>query len=393
VKISDAQKELIKKSIILIVDDTPENLEILGIILSDAGFRISVATNGAQAIEVAKTKPPDLILLDVMMPGIDGYDACRKLKAEPVTAHIPIIFLTARSGGGEIVKGFEAGGVDYVIRPFNTSELLARVLTHIELKQSREKILMQNLELLEMNERLAASDENQRLLNAMKDKFFSILAHDLMNPLNTFLQITDLIAIRRPDLDEAKKKEFLMALHKGASNLCELLENILTWARSHTGHFNYSPSEKALKSTLDKAISLFSPAAGQKNIDLRLELPDDCTAYFDEPMVSTIMRNLLSNAIKFTRPGGAVSVSVSSNGESRYVSVSDNGVGMTPSDLSKLFRIDLWHSTLGTGKEKGTGIGLILCREFVEKHGGRIWAESEIDRGSTFTFTLPGKPD
>lgn len=187
-RLSADQKEMISNSIILIVDDTPENLEILGIILNEAGFKISVATNGKQAIAVARAKPPDLILMDVMMPGIDGYETCEKLKADPLTAHIPVIFLTARSGGNEVIRGFEAGGLDYVIRPFNTSELLARVLTHIELKHSRERIIVQNHELKEMNERLSASEENQRLINAMKDKFFSILAHDLMNPLNTFLQ-------------------------------------------------------------------------------------------------------------------------------------------------------------------------------------------------------------
>lgn len=390
-KLSADQKKMISNSIILIVDDTPENLEILGIILSEAGFKISVATNGTQAIAVARIKPPDLILMDVMMPGIDGYETCEKLKADPLTAHIPVIFLTARSGGNEVIRGFEAGGLDYVIRPFNTSELLARVLTHIELKQSRERIIVQNHELMEMNERLSASEENQRLLNAMKDKFFSILAHDLMNPLNTFLQITNLITFRQPNLDEEKKKEFLMALHNGASNLCDLLENILTWARSHTGHVIYRPCIQDVAPTVKTASALFSPAASQKNITIRLELPDDCKAFFDEHMINTVLRNLISNAIKFTRDGGTVTVSIEDSGDFKQISVSDTGVGMTPTDLSKLFRMDIWHSTRGTDDEKGTGIGLILCREFVEKHGGRIWAESEHEKGSTFIFTIPGK--
>jgi len=391
-KLSADQKKMISNSIILIVDDTPENLEILGIILSEAGFKISVATNGTQAIAVARTKPPDLILMDVMMPGIDGYETCEKLKADPLTAHIPVIFLTARSGGNEVIRGFEAGGIDYVIRPFNTAELLARVLTHIELKQSKERIIVQNHELMEMNERLSASEENQRLLNAMKDKFFSILAHDLMNPLNTFLQITNLITVRQPNLDEEKKKEFLTALHNGASNLCGLLENILTWARSHTGHVIYKPCIQKVAPTVKTAAALFSPAASQKNITIRLELPDDCTAFFDEPMINTVLRNLISNAVKFTRDGGAITVSIEDSGDFRQISVSDTGVGMTPTDLSKLFRMDICHSTRGTDDEKGTGIGLILCREFVEKHGGRIWAESEHEKGSTFIFTIPGKP-
>ncbi|MGV8121553.1 MAG: response regulator [Candidatus Xenobiia bacterium LiM19] len=391
-KLSETQKEMISRSIVLIVDDTPENLEILGIILSEAGFKVSVATNGTQAIAVAKTKPPDLILMDVMMPGIDGFEACKKLKDDPLTAHIPVIFLTARAGGSEIVRGFEAGGLDYVIRPFNTSELLARVMTHIELKKSRERIIVQNHELMEMNERLSASEENQRLLNAMKDKFFSILAHDLMNPLNTFLQITDLIAIRHPKIDEEKKKELMMALHNGATNLCDLLQNILTWARSHTGHVIYKPCVQAVAPTVKKAAALFSPAANQKSITVRLELPDNCTAFFDEPMISTVLRNLISNAIKFTRPGGSVTVSVRDSGDFTQISVSDTGVGITQSDLSKLFRMDIWYSTRGTDDEKGTGIGLILCREFVEKHGGTIWAESEHEKGSTFSFTIPGNP-
>jgi two-component system, sensor histidine kinase and response regulator len=388
-ELSNIQKELAARSIILIVDDVPGNLEILGSLLSGAGFRISVATNGARAINVATTKPPDLILMDVSMPEMDGFEACRKLKANPATAEIPIIFLTAHSGENEIVQGFEAGGIDYVTKPFKAPELLARILTHLELKQSRERIVQQNRELLEMNERLARSEEELRILNSTKDKFFSILAHDLKNPVASFFQVTELMITDGDDLDEKTRKIFLKDLNKSASNLRDLLNNILTWARAQTGSIDFSPSRQHLSPIARWALSLLSMNAAQKNITIQMNIGDEVLAYVDQNMASTVFRNLLSNAIKFTPEGGTIVISAEERGDLLAVSISDTGMGITSSDLGKLFRIDVSHSTIGTGNEKGTGLGLILCREFVQKHGGEIVAHSEVRKGSTFTFTLP----
>jgi two-component system, sensor histidine kinase and response regulator len=386
---SAAQRELAGTSIVLIVDDVPRNLEILGSLLSDAGFEISVATSGMQAITAANAAPPALILMDVSMPEMDGYAACERLKANPLTAEIPVIFLTAHSGESEILRGFEAGGVDYVTKPFKTPELLARILTHLELNRSRERIMQQNHELKEMNEKLALSEESLRLANSMKDKFLSILAHDLRNPVSSFYQITDIILTGDYRLDEETKHNFLKLLHESASGLRDLLENLLTWARSQTGRIDFKPYQHHLAPAALESASLIAPNARQKSITIHSEIADDVMAYFDDNMVGTIFRNLISNAIKFTNEGGTITLSAENQGDFLAVSVSDTGIGLTVADLGKLFRIDVPHTSIGTGKEKGTGLGLILCREFAERHGGTIRAKSESKKGSVFTFTLP----
>jgi len=388
-ELSDIQKEIAGNSIILIVDDVPGNLEILGNLLSEAGFDISVASNGRQAIAVATAEPPALILMDVSMPEMDGYTACRRLKANSLTAGIPVIFLTAHSGESEIVKGFEAGGVDYVTKPFKTSELLARIMTHLELKNSRERIVDQNIELKEMNEKLARSEENLQIANNTKDKFFSILAHDLRNPISTFYQILDFIITSQKTLDEEEKSGFLRTLRDTASNIRDLLENLLSWARSQTGRIDFKPALQTLASLARETADLHFQGALQKNITIKVNIAADITAYFDTNMVSTILRNLISNAIKFTQGGGTVTVAAEEQGDFLAVTVTDTGIGMTARDLERLFRIDVHPSKIGTGKEKGTGLGLIICKEFVERHGGTIIAGSEPGKGSTFTFTLP----
>jgi two-component system, sensor histidine kinase and response regulator len=390
--VTAAQREIASKSIILIVDDVPGNLEILGSLLSEAGFRISVATNGARAISVATTKPPDLILMDVSMPEMDGYEACRRLKAIPATAEIPIIFLTAHSGEDEIVRGFEAGGLDYVTKPFKAPELLARILTHIELKQSRERIMGQNQELQEMNEMLARREEDLRILNSMKDRFFSILAHDLRNPVSNFCQITDLLLGGGNTLGQEDRTAFLRDMHKAASNLRDLLDNILTWARSQTGRIDYRPTLQHIAPIALEAASLLSSGALQKNITIRIEIAETMKAFFDENMIGTVFRNLISNALKFTPTGGEIMISAADQGDFAVISIADTGIGIASSDIEKLFRIDVSHTTIGTGLEKGTGLGLIICKEFLERHGGRIGAASEPTKGSTFTFTLPAHP-
>ncbi len=392
-EMSDIQKEIAGKSIILIVDDVPGNLEILGNLLCVAGFEISVATNGKQAVAVATAEPPALILMDVSMPEMDGYSACQKLKANPLTSEIPIIFLTAHSGESEIVRGFEVGGVDYVTKPFKTAELLARILTHLELKLSRERIKRQNMELMEMNEKLSRSEESLRIANTMKDKFLSILAHDLRNPVSNFYQIIDLMLSSKYTLDEKTKSGILNTLRDAASHLCDLLENLLTWARSQTGGIDFRPSLQPLALVALEVAAHLSPGAQRKSITIRVDVAEDISAYFDENMVSTVIRNLVSNATKFTPEGGTITISAERQGNFVSVSVADTGIGMTAQDLLLLFRIDVHHTKIGTGKDKGTGLGLILCKEFVEKHGGTIKARSELTKGSSFTFTLPCSAD
>jgi signal transduction histidine kinase len=365
--------------VVLIVDDQPKNLEILAEILSREGLKVAVAQNGQQAVDVACAKPPDLILMDVSMPVLDGFSACERLKSCTSASEIPIIFLTARTEEEDIVRGFEIGGSDYVTKPFRAAELLARVKTHLALSHSQRMIRRQNESLLE--------------LNATKDKFFSIMAHDIKNPVAAFQQIATLLLDERRSVDEDTKKDLFRMMHQSASELFSLLDNLLTWSRSQTGRIDFKPSPLPLEPAVREVMSLMAAGALKKNISLKQELPENMSAFFDPDMLKTILRNLVSNAIKFTPEDGLITVKARELGDFIELSVSDTGTGLSPADMEKLFRIDVSNVTIGpASKEKGSGLGLILCREFVERHGGKIWVESILEKGSTFFFSLPVKP-
>lgn len=382
---------------VLIVDDIPENLQVLSNILYEKGIEISFATNGKQALETIAYNPPDLILLDISMPEMDGYEVCERLKKSPETIDIPVIFLTARTQTEDVIKGFEIGAVDYVTKPFNASELVSRVFTHLELKKSRDIIDRQNMELKE--------------LNATKDKFFSIVAHDLKNPFNTMMGFAELLLMNFERMEKEKVKKFHRLMYKASKNGFDLLENLLQWARAQTGRLQWEPSEIDMKILVSQNFDLLNSNAQNKNIALVSKITQPLTCFADGNMISTVLRNLISNAIKFSKPGGQIIVSAKTftkivpvvtdeadeqedkptekEVEFAEITVSDKGVGMKEKDIKKLFRIDVHHTTPGTNEEQGTGLGLILCKEFVEKNGGSIRVESTFGKGSDFIFTIP----
>ena len=366
------------KPLILIVDDTPKNIQVLGKTLYDIGYNVSIATSGSQALESVRKESPDLILLDIQMPEMDGFEVCKILKKNPDTKEIPIIFLTAVIESEKIVQGFEIGAVDYITKPFHTAELTMRIATHIEIKQSREKIKKSNEQLKE--------------LNATKDKFFRIIAHDLRNP---FVGIIGLSENMKNSLIQEKKEglekfyKYTEIINTSSKSAASLLENLLEWARSQTGEININPKNISINDLFNKNIQIVSAMAIKKNITIEIAEMNNEIAYTDELLVNTILRNLLTNAIKFTYTGGKVVLSTEKKKDFLEISVADTGIGIAPGNIEKVFKIDSKFSNLGTEKEKGTGLGLILSKEFVEKQGGTIWVESELGKGSKFTFSLP----
>ncbi len=360
---------------VLIVDDKLENLQVLEKNLSRREVDVSSATSGRQAFELVETDLPDLILLDISMPEMNGYEVCKKLKENPDTKDIPIIFITARALPEDIIKGFEAGAVDYVTKPFYSSELISRVFTHLELKRSRDIIKKQNEEL--------------KYLNDSKDKFFSIIAHDMMNPFTILMGFSNILHMKYDVMSDAKRKESISVLKSTCERVVNFLENLLKWGRVQLNKVECDPQKISLDKIFDDNILLLKQNADQKNIAINSKISGDCYAYADHEMVSLVVRNLISNALKFTRAGGAVSVEAQTKENAVEVKISDNGIGINETDMNKIFRIDGHHTTVGTANERGTGLGLILCREFIEKNGGKISVESEQDKGSTFTFTLP----
>jgi len=367
---------------VLIVDDTPGNIQVIGNILYQKGVNILIAQSGRDALTVISRKFPDVILLDIMMPEMDGFEVCEHLKRDPATKDIPIIFLTAKTHTDDVVKGFESGAVDYVTKPFNPIELLARVFTQLELKRSRDIIMTQNQRLGEQNRKLQE-------LNAAKDKFFSIIAHDLRNPFNTLIGLSGVLKNELDNYEPDRIRQYGQRIYQASERGYNLLENLLEWSKSQTGRIQFQPENVHLKNMITESLEVLESYAKIKQIAIHVEIPEDMDVFADKNMLKTVIRNLVSNAIKYTEHGGTVNINAKDTGSEIEATVADTGVGIKKDTLEELFRIGAYYSTSGTAQEKGTGLGLILCKEFIEKHDGKIWVESEVGKGSTFTFTIP----
>jgi len=503
---------------ILIVDDTVKNIQIAANILKKHNHNIIFALDGEKALQIIKNGGIDLVLLDIMMPGMDGFTACRLIKADLSCRDIPIIFLTAKNDNESIVRGFEEGAVDFVTKPFNGAELLARVGTHLRLSGMQQDLMREVDErtkalkaLSESQKRYSAIVESQvdlvvrtnidgeftfvnnaycekvgrskgdligrsvlpliheddverslefekdlyeapyrvrfeqRILsdgkwcwvqwekyavhdddgniveiqsvgrditnqkdienalieserklneaNKAKDKFFSIIAHDLRNPIGGLRSLTKLLSEDYETFDEKEFRVFIDMAFQSSKTVYNLLEDLLKWARSQSNLIKFEPRELDLMLMVEKNMAIMQPLAINKGIELISHIPYNTLITVDDDMITTVFRNLLSNAIKFTYSGGRIEISADESDELEgyiEVSVKDSGIGIMKEDMDKLFRIDISHSLEGTKGESGTGLGLILCNEFINRHGGRIWVESEISSGSTFKFLIPG---
>ncbi len=568
---------------VLIVDDTPTNLGVIADYIKNYGFQIMMACSGEIALKRVQYARPDIILLDVMMPGIDGFETCRRLKADETTQDIPVIFMTALVETQHKVKGFEVGAVDYVTKPLQQEEVLARITTHLRLRDLTQNLQEKNTHLQKVTDELQETNEvlfnlmdqvreaNARLskkalqletsnqvgqqvtsildldkllgqvvaliqarfgyyfvgvwllaeqqeavvlragsggetgpliepgfsipvntdhsiivevcrtgqayltndvqtdarylfledlpktrselvlplhigreiigvldiqsqkeaafddddkavlqtlanqiaiairnaqlykleeervrdlaeLNATKDKFFSIVAHDLKGPFNPLLGMAKLLSLITDTASRPEIQEMADSIHRSAKNVYSLLENLLQWSQIERGRMVYQPTRLDLKQVIEQTVELLAKNAAVKRVNLQNSITEAMWVHADENMLCMVIRNLISNALKFTPSGGHVIISVGASNPSPEfveVSVSDTGVGISPEDLNKLFKLEFHHTTKGTAQEKGTGLGLIICQEMVAKNGGKIWVESKPSQGTTVRFTVP----
>ena len=370
------------KPTILVVDDNPTNLQVLLESLKRTGFKILVARTGESAIQQAEYGKPDLILLDVMMPGIDGFETCRRFKTLEAFKDIPIIFMTALTDTTDKLKGFQAGGVDYVTKPLQHEEVLARVVTHLTIRRLQQELRQQHALLQEQHAQLQA-------LNASKDKFFSIISHDLRSPLSAVLVGLRLLTDTESRLTDNEKNELIRDSHRTVEQLYNLLDNLLVWSRLQRGLMEYAPQPLDLRPLFERNATLFAANAEQKQIAIRQTVAEPVIAFADSHMIDAIIRNLISNALKFTEARGAITLSACQNDQNVEITVADTGIGMDAEAVAKLFRLDVRYNQLGTAGEKGTGLGLNVCKEFAEKNGGSIAVESVVGAGTTFRVTLP----
>lgn len=286
------------------------------------------------------------------------------------------------------------------------SYLILSIILIVIIIKRRERKLIQEKRKLETNvrertaeivlqkEKVEEQREELKDLNATKDKFFSILAHDLKNPFSNLYSMSELISGNYDSLDEEEKVMMLKKMNKSTEFIYNLLENLLTWSKSQRGRIEYNPARFSLSNLIRENLNLHRVTAENKGVSLRSDLKDDIQAYGDREMINTVLRNLINNAVKFTGKGGSVEVLVPDQDGYVEVRIKDEGVGISQENLQKLFRIDVKFKSTGTNGETGTGLGLILCKEFVEKNGGKIWTESEEGSGSSFIFTIPaGKPE
>lgn len=370
---------------ILIVDDNPTNIKVLMDYLSGEGYQIHVAEDGESALEQACYSRPDLILLDVMMPGIDGFETCTRLKQQSETRDTPVIFMTALADTPYILKGFAVGGVDYLTKPLQQDEVNVRVRTHISIRRLQRELLA------EIETRKKAEEE-LREINAGKDRFFSIIAHDLKNPMQAVLVMSETLCEIMPKAPLSETLPMAKTIKANSERIGRLLLDLLNWAQIQLGKLEMQCDSHPLAQILDFNIALTNINAGEKNVAVQNNVTEPIDIYGDVRMIDTVLRNLLNNAVKFSPPHGVVKIDARIENKEVIITVSDSGVGIPADKIPTLFHLSTNHSTYGTSGEKGTGLGLPLCREMAEKNRGRIWAESTLGEGSRFCFTIPVAP-
>jgi len=278
----------------------------------------------------------------------------------------------------------------FIIIEIIIAAILAFFIYRYLVKVRTNKILrIQNERINRINRKLAESEKNLKEINATKDKFFSIISHDLKNPLTSLLSISESMLEVDVKSFEDEKLSGIRKIHESIWQIHDLLENLLTWSRSQTGRLKFEPVHFNLSKLIEVNLNLHRIPAEKKGIKLTSRYPEEIYAYGDRDMINMVIRNLLNNAVKFTSSDGTIDVEVKKDDSTLQVRIKDEGTGIPEEDLDKLFRIDIKFKTTGTAGEKGTGLGLILCKEFVTKNGGTMIVESELNKGSVFGFTLP----
>lgn len=363
---------------ILIVDDVMSNVLLLKVLLTNEKFAIATASNGRQALEQVDKENPDLVLLDVMMPDMSGFEVAQHLKANPKTAEIPIIFLTALNSTTDIVKGFQVGANDFISKPFNKEELIIRVTHQISLVAAKRIILNK-------------TEELQRTI-AGRDKLYSVIAHDLRSPMGSIKMVLNMLILNLPsEKIGAEMYELLTMANQTTEDVFSLLDNLLKWTKSQIGKLNVVYQDIDVVEVVDGVIDIFNMVAGLKKITIREVKPEKLAVYADIDMLKTVVRNLISNAIKFSNEGSEVLVKLEEKEGMAVVSVQDYGCGIDEEGQKKLLHTDTHFSTFGTNNEEGSGLGLLLCQDFVVKNGGTLWFSSKKGEGSIFSFSVPLK--
>lgn len=360
---------------ILIVDDDRLNIRILGSILKSEGYVYADANSGERALEIYAEFKPALVLLDVMMPGVDGFETCRQLRQRYGDSCAPVIFITAKSESDDVVEGLEAGAADYLPKPFKPAEVLARIRSHLQnqLLAEQQKLLVGQL---------SAAD-------TAKNKFLGMAAHDLRNPLASIRGLTEFLRDGTVGQLTPDQLDLVNTIHDASQSMLDLVNELLDVATIEAGALKLQPENCNLADLVAKCAYLRNIDAAKKQT--RIVLPAEpavLPARVDVDKIKQVIDNLLSNAVKYSPAGSTITV-VLLGGDRCGFAVRDQGPGIPENERDKLFRDFGRLSVKPTGGEKSTGLGLAICRKIVEAHGGTIAAENLPDRGCEFRVTLP----
>ena len=359
---------------ILVVDDTPANLQVLVGMLEERGHRVRPVLEGRLALRAAKAEVPDLVLLDINMPDMNGFEVCQQLKADPKLADTPVIFISGNNETADKVRAFSVGGVDYVTKPFQMAEVEARVATHLELRRKRRE-LQESLEAL-------------RRLETLRDSLVHMVVHDLRSPLAA---ISACLEVIKWDAEEQHRRELAAdvetALH-ATRTIIRLVNSVLDVSKMEGSEMRLQLAQADIAAVARESVDELESLVGTRQL-LR-EWPDDpVMALVDRDVVARVMQNLLGNALKFTPGTGVITVSVEANEDMVRVGVTDTGPGIPREYRERVFEKFGQVEAMSRGQKFSTGLGLTFCRLAVEAHGGRIGVDSEVGRGSTFWFVLP----
>lgn len=385
---------------ILVVDDIAANRNLLGETLEPRGYEVLLASNGATALKVAERSRPTLILMDVNMPDIDGYQACRQLKAIPELAEIPVIFITANDDPESLVKGFQAGGVDYIAKPFKEEEVLMRVEAHVKihaltraLEQSNRALALKNSELESEVQRRKQAEEKANEANEAKSRFLSFISHEMRSPLNAIIGFSEELVDALTGEAQAQSHEDATRIRSASGHLLGLINNLLDLSKIEAGKMPLNLEEFALVPLVTELGKDIEPLVRRNGNKLRVQCNGEIGMIrSDATKLKQVLMNLISNAGKFTRNGEIVlSLRNVEDGEVKKfeIAVTDTGIGMTREQMQRLFQ-PYQQATDSTSRQYGgTGLGLAISRQFCRLMGGDLTVTSGPGQGATFTVVLP----
>jgi signal transduction histidine kinase len=380
---------------ILIVDDTPENIQILSNNLSSKGYKVRGVVNGQMALRAARSASPDLILLDIRMPEMDGYQVCEHLKADEATREIPVIFISALDDVLDKVRAFTVGGVDYITKPFQVEEVLARVKHQLRIRQLSQELLEQNQLLQQEIKVRKKAEEAAAAASKAKSQFVANMSHELRTPLNSIMGFTQVMK-RDPNLS-AEQQENLGIISRSGEHLLELIDDVLELSKIEAGIIFLNESKFDLYEFFDNLEEMFQIKAEQKGLQLTFIIPSDIPQYVktDKKKLRGCLVNLLGNALKFTQ-FGQVTLRTSMIGLpppqnpgqiTLHFEVEDTGPGIAPEEIDKLFQVFMQTET-GRQSAEGTGLGLAISQRFVQLMGGEITVNSVVNQGTIFQFEI-----